>query len=283
MEIERINFKGREIRRVWYKGKWYFSVIDIIFALTENERPRKYWSDLKSRLISEGSELSEKIGQLKMKAEDEKLRVTDVLDTEQLFRLVQSIPSKKVEPFKLWLAKVGRERVEEDIDPEISINRALRNYLKKGYSEKWVNQRVKSIEVRKELTIEWMRTGVDKEEDFAILTNDLTKAWSGKSIKRYKDLKRLKSENLRDNMTNLELVLNMLAEATTTEFSKKENPKYFEDIRSTSIRGGNVAGVARRKIEKELGEEVVSDKNSSDIIKFQKSKNKSELKEIKRK
>lgn len=254
MKIEKINFKGRKIRRVWYMNKWYFSIIDIISALTETERPRKYWSDLKSKLISEGSELSEKIGQLKMKAEDGKLRSTDVLNTEQLFRLVQSIPSKKVEPFKLWLARVGRERVEENIDPEISINRALRNYLKKGYSEKWVNQRLKSIEVRKELTNEWVRTGVDREDDFAILTNDL-----------------------------IELVLNMLAEATTTEFSKKENPEYFEDIRSTSIRGGNVAGVARRKIEKELRENVVPSKNAFDLIEKDEKKKKNGNIKIKKK
>ena len=262
---EIVEFNNEEIRRAWHNEKWHFSVIDIIRVLAGSERPRKYWNDLKIKLFKEGSELSEKIGQLKMTAEDGKLRKTDVLDTEQLFRLIQSIPSKRVEPFKLWLAKVGKERIDEDIDPELSIKRALKNYLEKGYTEEWINQRLKTIEIRKELTDEWKRAGIENEIDFAILTNDLTKAWSGKSVKEYKELKNLKRQNLRDNMTNLELVLNMLAETSTTEISKKENPETLDESRMVAIKGGNVAGIARKKIEEELREEVVTSKNIHDV------------------
>lgn len=217
-------FEQQQVRTHWDEEneKWYFSVVDAIQILTQSERPRKYWSDLKSKLTREGSELSEKIGQLKMQAEDGKMRKTDVADTEQLFRLIQSIPSPKAEPFKLWIAKVARERIDEIEDPEIGFDRLMETYLKKGYSKQWINQRLKSIEVRKELTDEWDERGVKKGEEYAILTNEITKAWSGFNVKNYKKFKGLKKENLRDNMSNLELVLNMLAEATTTEISKEK-------------------------------------------------------------
>src|SRR3984957_15345865 len=219
-------FESQKIRSQWdaEKEKWYFSVVDIIEVLTRTDRPRKYWSDLKSKLKTEGSELSEKIGQLKMQSEDGKMYSTDVADTEQLLRLIQSIPSPKAEPFKQWLAKVGYERIEETQDPEKSIDRAMENYLKLGYSKEWVNQRLKSIEIRKDLTDEWENRGVKKGQEFATLTDIITQAWSTKTVKEYKQFKGLKKENLRDNMTNLELVLNMLAEATTTEISKEKKP-----------------------------------------------------------
>ena len=260
-------FENQKIRTEWDsdKEKWFFSIVDVIAVLTESPRPRKYWADLKSKLLEEGSEVSANIGQLKMLAEDGKMRETDVADTEQLLRLIQSIPSKKAEPFKLWLAMVGRERIDETHDPELAIDRALMTYLQKGYSKEWINQRLKSIEVRKELTDEWNRVGISKQEDFAILTNEITKAWSGKSVKEYKLFKGLKKENLRDNMTNLELVLNMLAEATTKEFSKKEDPKTFFQSKEIARKGGSVAGNARKDIENKLGESVVSDKNSEQI------------------
>jgi hypothetical protein len=220
-------FESKKIRSQWDAEveKWYFSIVDIIEVLTDSPRPRKYWSALKTKLEQEGSELSHKLGQLKMAAEDGKMRLTDVADTEQLFRLIQSIPSPKAEPFKQWLAKVGYERVEESQDPEKGIDRAMENYMKIGYSKAWINQRLKSIEVRKELTDEWENRGVKQGQEFASLTDIITHAWSGKTVKQYKAHKDLKKENLRDNMTNLELVLNMLAEATTTEISKEKNPK----------------------------------------------------------
>lgn len=222
-------FEQQQVRTHWdeEKEKWYFSIIDVIAILTESERPRKYWSDLKSKLNKEGSELSEKIGQLKMQAEDCKSRQTDVANTEQLFRLIQSVPSPKAEPFKLWIAKVARERIDEIEDPELGFDRLMETYLKKGYSKQWINQRLKSIEVRKELTDEWDERGVKKGVEYAILTNEITQAWSGFDVKNYKKLKGLKKENLRDNMSNLELVLNMLAEATTTEISKEKKPEGF--------------------------------------------------------
>ncbi len=223
-------FEDKKIRSHWdaEKETWYFSIVDVIEGLTRTERPRKYWSDLKAKLKKEGSELSEKIGQLKMESEDGKMYKTDVADTEQLLRLIQSIPSPKAEPFKQWLAKTGYERIEEIQDPEKSIDRAMENYLKLGYSKEWINQRLKSIEVRKELTDEWENHGVKKGQEFATLTDIITQAWSGKTVKQYKQHKNLKKESLRDNMTNLELVLNMLAEATTTEISKeKEMILYF--------------------------------------------------------
>jgi BRO family, N-terminal domain len=253
-------FEQKQIRSIWNEEeeKWYFSVIDVIQVLTDSERPRKYWSDLKSKLKKEGSELSEKIGQLKMQAEDGKMRITDIVDTEQLFRLIQSIPSPKAEPFKLWIAKVARERIDEIEDPEIGIDRLIETYLKKGYSKEWINQRLKSIEVRKELTDEWENRGVKKGQEYAILTDEITKAWSGFSVKEYKNHKDLKKENLRDNMTNLELVLNMLAEATTTEISKEKKPKSFEENKIIAKQGGTIAGNTRKAIEEKTGKKVVS-------------------------
>lgn len=262
-------FEQKQIRSIWHdeEEKWYFSIIDVIEVLTGTDRPRKYWSDLKSKLNKEGSELSEKIGQLKLKAEDGKLRLTDVADTEQLFRLIQSIPSPKAEPFKLWLAQVGRERIDEIEDPELGIERLMETYLRKGYSKEWINQRLKSIEVRKELTDEWEKRGVKKGQEYAILTDEITKAWSGYNTKQYKNLKDLKKENLRDHMTNLELVLNMLAEATTTEISKEKKPKTFEASRKIAKQGGTIAGNTRREIEEKTGKKVVTKQNAKQLDK----------------
>ncbi len=262
-------FEQKQIRSVWKEEdeKWYFSIIDVIEVLTGSDRPRKYWSDLKAKLQKEGSELSEKIGQLKLAAEDGKMRLTDVADTEQLFRLIQSIPSPKAEPFKMWLAQVGRERIDEIEDPELGIDRLMETYLRKGYSKEWINQRLKSIEVRKELTDEWENRGVQKGQEFAILTDEITKAWSGYSTKQYKNLKDLKKENLRDHMTNLELVLNMLAEATTTEISKEKKPKTFEDNRRIARQGGTIAGNTRREIEEKTGKKVVTNQNAKQLDK----------------
>lgn len=261
-------FEQKQIRSVWNEKeeKWYFSVIDIIQILTESDRPRKYWSDLKSKLKKEGSELSEKIGQLKMLAEDGKMRITDIADTEQLFRLIQSVPSPKAEPFKLWIAKVARERVDEIEDPEIGIDRLMDTYLKKGYSNEWINQRLKSIEVRKELTDEWEERGLKKGQEYAILTDEITKAWSGLSVKQYKKHKDLKKGNLRDNMTNLELVLNMLAEATTTEISKEKKPKTFAENKKIANQGGTIAGNTRKEIEEKTGKKVVSRFSAKKLI-----------------
>jgi len=261
-------FENKKVRVQWNQEneKWYFSIVDIIEILTDSPNPRKYWSVLKLRLKNEGSELTTNCSQLKMKSSDGKFYLTDVGDTEQILRLVQSIPSKKAEPFKVWLAKVGYQRIEETEDPELAFDRAMKTYLQKGYSKEWINQRIKTIEIRKELTDEWNRSGIEKETDFAILTNEITKAWSGKTVAEYKQLKDLKKENLRDNMTNLELVLNMLAETTTTELSKKENPDKFEESRKIAIRGGSVAGNARKNIEKQLGESIVSQKNAKDNV-----------------
>lgn len=249
--------------------KWYFSVVDVVGVLTGSDRPRKYWSDLKKKLQEEGSELSEKIGQLKMLAEDGKMRLTDVADTEQVLRLVQSIPAPNAEPFKMWLAKVGNERIEETQDPELAIERALDTYLKKGYSKEWINQRLKAIDVRKELTDEWDKRGVQKGLEYAILTDEITKAWSGFSTKEYKQLKGLRKENLRDNMTNLELVLNMLAEATTTEISKEKEPQTFEDNQRIAKQGGTIAGNTRKEIEEKTGKRVVTSNNSKQAKKLQ--------------
>ena len=253
-------FEDKKIRKVWddKSEKWWFSLVDIVGVLSGSDRPRKYWDDLKRKLHDEGSQLSEKIGQLKMEAADGKYYLTDTADTETLFRLIQSIPSPKAEPFKLWLARVGYERVEETNDPELAINRALRTYLKKGYSLSWINQRLKSIEIRKDLTDEWDKRGVKKGLEYAILTDDITFAWAGITTKQYKEFKELKKENLRDNMTNLELVLNMLAEASTTEISKKEEPKNLDESRKVAKKGGGVAGVARKKLEEETGRSVIS-------------------------
>lgn len=261
-------FEDKKVRTSWNdtEEKWYFSVIDVIEILTQTDRPRKYWSDLKSKLTKEGSELSEKIGQLKMKSSDGKFYKTDVADTEQLFRLIQSIPSPKAEPFKLWIAKVARERIDEIEDPEIGIERLMETYQKKGYSNEWINQRLKSIEVRKELTDEWDNRGVKKGQEYAILTDEITKAWSGFSVKDYKKFKDLKKENLRDNMTNLELVLNMLAEATTTEISKEKKPKNFQENKIIAKQGGTIAGNTRKEIEEKTGKKVVSKISAKNIL-----------------
>jgi hypothetical protein len=264
-------FNDLSVRVHWDKNaeKWYFSVIDVIAILTENTRPRKYWSDLKKKLITEGSEVSEKIGQLKMEAADGKMRTTDVADTETLLRLIQSIPSPKAEPFKVWLAKVGYDRIEETEDPEKAFERAMETYLKKGYSTAWINQRLKSIEVRKELTDEWKVCGVKEGLEYAILTNEITNAWAGLSVKEYKALKNLKKENLRDNMTNLELVLNMLAEATTTEISKNKEPEGFEESKNIARQGGRVAGNARKEIEQNTGKNIVTGLNAKNFLENQ--------------
>ena len=267
-------FEDKSIRVEWDadKEKWYFSVVDVVGVLTNSDymKARKYWSVLKVRLKDEGSQLATNCSQLKMVAYDGKLRDTDVMDTEQILRLIQSIPSKKAEPFKLWLAKVGVERIDETYDPEIAINRALDTYRKKGYSEDWINQRLKSIDVRKEFTDELKRDGINKNKDFAILTNILTKVWSGYDVKEYKQLKNLKKENLRDNMTNMEIVLNMLAETSSTEISKKINPKGMTETKSTVVKGATIAKEAREKIEEEIGEKIISSKNANEIRRLKK-------------
>lgn len=262
MKNKIVLFEGQNIRRIWDADKelWYFSVVDIVQVLTQSERPRKYWDDLKRKLGNEGSQLSDKIGQLKMVAEDGKMRDTDVLDTENILRLVQSVPSPKAEPFKLWLAKVGYERLEETADPELAIHRALKTYLQKGYTTSWINQRLKSIEIRKDLTDEWENRGVKEGIEFAILTDEITQAWTGMTTKQYKNLKGLKKESLRDNMTNMELVLNMLAETATTEISKKRQPKTFTDNKKVANVGGTIAGNARKEIESKTKKKVITKK-----------------------
>jgi hypothetical protein len=262
-------FEEKQVRTQWDAEleKWYISIIDVVEILTDTDRPRKYWSDLKAKLKKEGSELSEKIGQLKMIAEDGKMRITDVADTEQLFRLIQSIPSPKAEPFKLWLAKIATERLDEMQDPELSIDRALEQYLHLGYSENWINQRLKSIEIRKELTDEWKKRGLTEGAQFATLTDIITKAWSDNTTKEYKILKGLKKENLRDNMTNTELILNMLAEASTKDISAATNPKDIEESKKVAKQGGNVAKVARLELEDKTGKKVVTSLNAKDALK----------------
>jgi len=262
-------FEQKQVRTHWdeEQEKWYFSIVDVIEILTESPRPRKYWNALKTKLNEEGSELSQNLGQLKMQSADGKFYLTDIADTEQLFRLLQSVPSKKAEPFKLWLAKIGRERIDEIEDPEIGIDRLMKTYLKKGYSKEWINQRLKSIEVRKELTDEWDNRGVKKGQEYAILTDEITKAWSGFSVKQYKQHKGLKKENLRDNMTNLELVLNMLAEATTTEISKEKKPKNFTENKIIAVQGGTIAGNTRKEIEAKTGKKVVTPLNAKTSLK----------------
>ena len=268
-------FEDKKIRAKWVdeEEKWYFSVVDIVAVLTENDYQagRKYWKTLKMRLNQEGSELVTNCYQLKMQANDGKLRDTDVMTIEQILRLIQSIPSRKVEPLKLWLAQVGKERIDEAYDPEIAINRALDIYRKKGYSEEWINQRLKTIDIRKEFTDELKEKGIDSGKDFAILTNILTQAWSGYSVKEYKNLKGLKKENLRDNMTNMELVLNMLAETSATEISKSKKQKGFKEAENSVLEGGNVARVAREQLERKIGKKVVSDKNAKEIRKLNSS------------
>lgn len=261
-------FEAKKVRTIWddEQEKWYFSIVDVIEVLTDNERPRKYWSDLKSKLKKEGSELSEKIGQLKMQSSDGKFYKTDVADTEQLFRLIQSIPSPKAEPFKLWLAKIANERLDEMQNPELTVERAMQDYLQLGYSENWINQRLKSIEIRKELTDEWKKRGMKEGFQFAILTDIITKTWSGKSTKEYKKLKDLKKENLRDHMTNTELILNMLAEASTKDISQAFNPENFDENVEVAKKGGDVAKVARERLEESTGKKVVTSQNAKALL-----------------
>lgn len=264
-------FEDKRIRTAWNEEEeeWYFSVVDVVAVLTDSENPRRYWSDLKRKIKKEGADqLYEKIVQLKMKSSDGKYYETDVANTEQLLRVIQSIPSPKADPFKMWLAAVGRERIEETIDPELTIDRALETYLKKGYSREWINQRLQAIQVRKELTDEWENRGVEKGLEYAILTDEITKAWAGMTTRKYKNLKGLKKENLRDNMSTLELVLNMLAEATTTEYSRKEKPQTFEENKQIAKAGGSVAGAARQTIESRTGEPVITAKNAVDFAKL---------------
>jgi len=265
-------FEQKQVRTVWSdeEEKWYFSIVDIISILTnqlDHQGARNYWKVMKNRLLKEGNETVTNCNRLKIKAEDGKMRLTDVADTEQLLRLIQSIPSKKAEPFKQWLAKVGRERIDEIEDPEIGFDRLMGTYLKKGYSKEWINQRLKSIEVRKELTDEWDNRGIRKGQEYAILTDEITKAWSGFNIKQYKIFKELKKENLRDNMTNLELVLNMLAEATTTEISKEKKPKTFVESKTIANQDGTIAGNTRKEIEEKTGKKVISTSSSKKLIK----------------
>jgi len=260
-------FQDQRVRVHWDEEheKWFFSIVDVIGLLTKSVNPQAYWRKLKERLKKEGNETVTNCHGLQMEAADGKMRLTDVADTEQLLRLIQSIPSPNAEPFKIWLAKVGYERIEETEDPEKAFDRAMETYLKKGYSKNWVNQRLKSIEVRKDLTDEWELRGVKKGLEYAILTNEITKAWTGLTTKQYKNFKDLKKENLRDNMTNLELVLNMLAETTTTELSKKQKPKTFKENKKVAKKGGDVAGNARKDIEKKLGESVISPLNAKKL------------------
>ena len=269
-------FEDKKVRMLWNEEseKWYMSIIDVIEILTETDRPRKYWSDLKNKLKKEGSELSEKIGQLKMQSTDGKFYKTDVVDTEQLFRLIQSIPSPKAEPFKLWLAQVASERLDEMQDPELSIDRAMEQYLNLGYSENWINQRLKSIEIRKELTDEWKKRGLKEGVQFATLTDIITKTWSDKTTKEYKILKGLKKENLRDNMTNTELILNMLAEASTKDISVATKPKNFEESKKVAKQGGNVAKVARKELEAKTGKNVVTSLNAKTALQLNDGKKK---------
>ncbi len=262
-----ILFNQKQVRRSYDEEKeiWYFSIIDVVEILTDTTIPRRYWSDLKNKLKTEGSEVYEKIVQLKMSAPDGKQRETDCFSTEDLLRVIQSIPSPKAEPFKLWLAKVGYERIEETEDPELAFDRAMKTYLRKGYSKEWVNQRLKSIEVRKELTEEWHERGMKEGLEYAILTDEITRAWADKSIRDYKKFKGLKKENLRDNMSNLELVLNMLAEASTTEISRKRTPDGLENNKRVARMGGTAAKKARIEIEKQTGESVIISKNAESL------------------
>ena len=263
-------FAGKRIRTAWdeEKEEWYFSIVDVVGVLTEQpdyQAARNYWKVTKKRLKDEGNETVTACNQLKMTASDGKKRLTDVADTEQLLRIIQSIPSPKAEPFKLWLAQIGRERIEETIDPELTIERALETYLKKGYTREWINQRLQAIQVRKELTDEWDARGVQKGVEYAILTDEISRAWSGMSTRQYKNLKGLKKENLRDNMTTLELVLNMLAEATTTEISKQKSPGAFSENLAVAREGGEAAGIARKAVEERTGVPVITAKNAAQL------------------
>lgn len=264
-------FEDRKVRMIWddEQEKWYFSIVDVIGVLAESadyQVARNYWKVLKNRLKKEGNETVTNCNRLKLRASDGKMRMTDVADTEQLFRLIQSIPSPKAEPFKIWMAQVASLRLDQMQDPELSFEQAVRDYRRLGYSEAWINQRMKGIEIRKALTDEWKRAGIDKQSLYAALTSIMTKEWSGLSVKEYKNLKGLKKENLRDNMTNMELALNMLAEASATDFSKKKNPQGFKQSASIAKDGGKVAKAARREYEKQLGNSVVTDKRASDYI-----------------
>ena len=261
------SFENSMIRTAWneQEEEWYFSVVDVVGVLTESENPNNYWKVLKNRLKKEGSQLVTNCNQLKMQSSDCKFYKTDCMNTEQLLRLVQSIPSKKAEPFKMWLAQVGRERIEETIDPEQTIDRALETYAKKGYSREWINQRLQAIQVRKELTDEWEQHGIKKGVEYAILTDEITKAWSGMTTRAYKNHKGLKKENLRDNMTTTEIILNMLAETAAKNISQTENPKNFEENQSVARRGGRIAGNARKELEAEIGHSVISEQNATQI------------------
>jgi len=261
-------FETKKVRTAWNEEEeeWYFSVVDVIAVLTDSPRPRKYWNALKTKLNAEGSELSQNMGQLKLLSEDGKMRLTDIANTEQVFRLIQSIPSPKAEPFKQWLAHIAKERLDQMQAPELSIEQAMLDYKRLGYSDNWINQRLKSIEVRKELTDEWEQRGVKQGLEFAVLTDVITQAWSGKSVKQYKQYKGLKKESLRDNMTNLELVLNMLAEATTTEISKEKEPKTFAQNREIARQGGEIAGNTRKEIETKTGKKIISPLNAKNVL-----------------
>ncbi|MBE6814189.1 MAG: hypothetical protein E7522_01930 [Ruminococcaceae bacterium] len=268
MESNKIQiFENQKIRTAWNEEteQWYFSVVDVVAVLTESVDPQSYWRKLKQRLKEEGNETVTNCHTLKMTAADGKKRLTDVADTEQLLRLVQSIPSPKAEPFKLWLAQVGRDRIEETIDPELAIDRALETYLKKGYDEDWIHQRILSIRVRNELTDEWQKRGVEKGKEFAILTDEITKAWSGMSTRKYKNLKGLTKENLRDNMSTTELILNMLAETATKDISERTKPETFEENCNVAKRGGKIAGNARKELEEEIGSSVITSKNATEL------------------
>ena len=260
-------FENKKIRTAWDEEneEWFFSIVDVISVLTDSKDPTAYWRKLKQRLKAEGNETVTNCHGLKMTAADGKKRLTDVATTEQLLRLIQSVPSPKAEPFKVWLAEVGRERIEETIDPELTIERALETYLKKGYSREWINQRLQAIQVRKELTDEWQERGVQKGVEFAILTDEITKAWSGMSTRQYKNLKGLKKENLRDNMSTTEIVLNMLAEVSTTEISKTQQPQSFEENRTVAKQGGKIASDARINLEKATGKTVITSKNAAQL------------------
>lgn len=267
------KFENKQIRSHWdaEQEKWYFSIVDVVSILTDQtdyQAARNYWKVLKHRLKKEGNETVTNCNRLKMLTADGKMRLTDVADTEQLLRLIQSVPSPKAEPFKQWLAKVGSERLDQIQDPELSIRQALQDYRRLGYSEDWINQRLKSIEIRKELTDEWLRVGIEDNKDFAILTNILTKAWSGKTVKEYKAHKGLKKQNLRDNMTSTELILNMLAEASTKDISQANDPKDFEQSKTIAKQGGNVAKVAREELEKQIGKSVISSDNATTLRKL---------------
>lgn len=263
-------YENKEIRSVWdeEKEEWFFSIVDVVSVLTESSNPQVYWRVLKKRLKDEGNETVTNCNALKMKSADGKMRKTDVADMQGIFRIIQSIPSPKAEPFKMWLAEIGKERIDEIIDPELTIDRALKTYLEKGYSREWINQRLQAIQVRKELTDTWQEHGVNEGKEYAILTNEITKAWSGMTVRKYKDFKGLTKENLRDNMTTLELVLNMLAEATTAEIVNESNPIGLEENKIAAKEGGKIAGDARKSIEEKTGRPVISNKKAVNFTKI---------------